>query len=628
MSAYVPTDLALNVPRALPDNPSGDYAPSLLPSCPSTRPSIRSASTLSPEEQSWLNVRRNNTLKPMTDLLARIAIPNFDAASYISSHQSNASSIPNVAIAMSGGGYRAMFNAAGVFAAFDSRSSNSTGAGQLGGLLQSATYLSALSGGNWMVGSIYTNNFTTIDAILNNDGELWDVSQSILQGPSQRLPGVLGTAAYFGDLYDQVEDKANAPGDFNTSITDYWGRALSYQLVNATDGGPQYTWSSIQDQSFITSGEAPLPLLVADGRAPGEKIISVNATNYEFNPWEMGSFDPQGPFGFAPMRYVGSNFSAGSLPPEQPCVRGFDNVGFVMGTSSSLFNQFILQINSTSIPSALKNVIASFLTDLDKNDDDIAAWDPNPFYSYHGNSSLVSSSRSLTLVDGGEDGQNIPLNPLIQPQRHVDVIFAVDSSADTTEYWPNGTSLVATYERSLNSTISNGTSFPAIPDQNTFINSGLNIRPTFFGCNASNATHMGVVAPLVVYLPNGYYNTQSNTSTFQLSYNTTQRNAIIENGWNLATQGNNTVQSDWNVCVGCAILSRSFDRTGTTVPAACSTCFSKYCWDGTTNAADPSSNLNETPKTAQTNISGAPSKRASRWVALIFVSALTAWFVV
>jgi lysophospholipase len=41
---------------------------------------------------------------------------------------------------------------------------------------------------------------------------------------------------YYNDLYQAVKDKEDA--GFNTTNTDYWGRALSYQLVNPTDGGP------------------------------------------------------------------------------------------------------------------------------------------------------------------------------------------------------------------------------------------------------------------------------------------------------------------------------------------------------------------------------------------------------
>jgi lysophospholipase len=51
------------------------------------------------------------------------------------------------------------------------------------------------------------------------------------------------------------------------------------------------------------------------------------------------------------------------------------------------------------------------------------------------------------------------------------------ASADTQYFWPNGTSLVATYQRSQSS-YANGTLFPEVPSQNTFVNLGLNSRPT------------------------------------------------------------------------------------------------------------------------------------------------------
>jgi lysophospholipase len=61
---------------------------------------------------------------------------------------------------------------------------------------------------------------------------------SILQLTSATGPGggIISTAKYFADIYSAVDAKETA--GFNTTITDYWGRGLSYQLVNAPDGGP------------------------------------------------------------------------------------------------------------------------------------------------------------------------------------------------------------------------------------------------------------------------------------------------------------------------------------------------------------------------------------------------------
>jgi lysophospholipase len=292
-----------------------------------------------------------------------------------------------------------------------------------------------------------------------------------------------------------------------------------------------------------------------------------------------------------------------------------------MGTSSTLFNQFILQLNDTDIPNALKDLIGGFLQDLGADNNDIADYTPNPFFHYNPETNPGAGSTRLTLVDGGEDLQNIPLHPLIQPTRNVDIIFAVDSSADTNYNWPNGTSLVATYERSI-SNIANNTAFPSVPDVNTFVNLGLNTRPTFFGCDTSNFTGGSTITPpLVVYIPNSPYVVFSNISTFQFSTNNTQRDAIILNGFNVANMANGTRDETWPTCVACAILSRSLERTNTQIPQACTQCFGRFCWDGTVNATVPS-DYNPTPLFQTVSLESKGSRSLPRWVVAAAAAAL------
>lgn len=149
----------------------------------------------------------------MGHLFGRLNISNFDAQAYINQHADNVLNLPNIAIAASGGGYRAMLNGAGAVAAFDSRTENATGPGQLGGLLQSATYFSGLSGGSWLVGSIYVNNFASVQAILGGASGLWNLEDSIFEGPAT-------VSNYYRELIDTVRGKTDA--GFNDSITDYW----------------------------------------------------------------------------------------------------------------------------------------------------------------------------------------------------------------------------------------------------------------------------------------------------------------------------------------------------------------------------------------------------------------------
>lgn len=304
----------------------------------------------------------------------------------------------------------------------------------------------------------------------------------------------------------------------------------------------------------------------------------------------MGSYDALNP-AFAPLQFVGSNFNNGKVSNSDQCKAGVDNVGFVVGTSSSLFNQAFLQIAKVEgVPDFLINLINNTLASLGSENRDVAIW-PNPFFHYNKVSNLNAESPTLTLVDGGEDLQNLPLHPLTWAPREVDLIIAVDGSADTTTLWPNGTALVATYQRSISGINVASAGFPTIPDQNTFVNLGLNSRPTIFGCDSTNTSS---TAPLILYLPNAPYSFLSNVSTFDLEYTTEERNAIIQNGYNVATLGNSTVDiaghgstPSWPVCVSCAILWRSFARTNTAVPTACSDCFRTYCWNGTVDSSVP-----------------------------------------
>ncbi|KAF2426567.1 lysophospholipase [Tothia fuscella] len=589
--------------RALPNSPNG-YTPSKV-NCPSDRPAVRGAGQLSENESSWLERRRNATIDPMKELLNRMSITGFDVNSWFNEHSSNASALPNIGLAVSGGGWRALLNGAGAVEAFDSRTTNSTGAGKLGGLLQSATYLSGLSGGSWLVGSIYVNNFTTVEALRREkDGSVYEFGNSVIEGPDKSGSQILDSAGYYSNLVSAVSGKRDA--GFETSITDIWGRGLSFQLINATEGGPAYTWSSIALGEDFQNGDMPLPIVIANGRRPGETLIPANASIFEFNPWEFGTWDPT-VYGFVPLQYLGSNFTNGIVPISDQCVVGFDNAGFVMGTSSSLFNQILLQVNSTSLPDTLKSVIDRIFSAIGKDNNDIAEYSPNPFFKYNPGTNAGSEYDTLDLVDGGENGENIPLHPLIQPHRNVDVIFAIDSSADTPYAWPNATSLVATYERSKGQ-LANGTIFPFIPDQNTIINLGLNTHPTFFGCNISNMTN-GLSTPLIVYLPNSPYVTLSNMTTLTLSTNNTYRDAIILNGYNVATRGNDTA---WATCAGCAMLSRSFEKTNTPVPEVCTSCFNQYCWNGTLDSRTPSS-YEPTTSLQAVKLNGATQLSGKSW---------------
>lgn len=593
--------LFLFASAALAWSPTSNYAPAEV-DCPEGN-LTRTADALSEEEADWVKERNKVTDKYLETFLQDAGLDDFDPSSFLS-NTTDGRSI-KIGIAFSGGGYRAMLNGAGQLAALDNNTRGAATKG-LGGLLQSSTYLAGLSGGNWLVGSLVMNNWTNVQEILDTQ-EIWNLEHSIVDYGGWNP---VKAYEYYDDIYQDIQDKKDA--GFELSFTDTWGRALSHQFFpELTNYGQSILWSQIQEMDSFVNHEMPFPIVVADGRTPGSEIISGNSTVFEFNPFEMGSWDPS-LYLFTNVRYLGTDVEDGK-PLSDTCIGGFDNAGFVMGTSSSLFNQFVLQINTTSLSSTLKSLISSVLEDVSNDDDDIAIYEPNPFKSVEEASvQTIVKNDTLFLVDGGEDLQNVPLYPLIQPIRDVDVIFAYDNSADTDQYWPDGASLIATYERQFLEQ-ANSTIFPYVPDSNTFRNLNLTAKPTFFGCDAKNLTSLlpddadendVYKSPLIVYTANRPFTYYSNTSTFKLSYEDEEKRAIIQNGFEVASRLNRTLDDEWSVCVACAIIRREQERQGVEQSEECQKCFTEYCWDGTIDDSEPGVNFTTTGTTSGDEESG------------------------
>lgn len=554
-------------------SPSNGYTPMVV-ECPNGGASfVRRGHSLSEDETDWVEERHKVTNPQLETFLNRVGMEDFDPHEFLSN-----TSI-NIGLAFSGGGYRAMLAGAGQLAALDSRTENSMQEGHLGGILQASTYLAGLSGGGWLVSSVVLNNFSSVQS-LQNDPNLWDLSL-----PNFSNPDALNDATqYFGDINREINEKRQA--GFATSVTDFWGRALAYQMIGDRKGGASVEFSDVRNYTAFINHEMPLPFVVSLGRAPDTFVVNTNSTVFEISPLSMGSWDPT-LFAFTDTKYIGTNVSNGVPLDIHGCVTGYDNGGFILGTSSSLFNRLILRF---------QNYLADFFRALfrqifgifEQTDLDVALFKPNPFKDVP-DSSSIGAANFLSLVDGGEDGQNVPFYPLQQPIRGLDIIFAYDNSANHHNY-PDGSALMTTYGRQF-SDQGNHTIFPHAPDNRSYVNLGLNTRPVFFGCYASNFTSLRAdvgadkteTPPLIVYTPNSRHSYLSNTSTFKLNYNTQEIAGMIQNGYETATRGNSTLDSEWTACVGCAIVQREVERRGIPQSDQCQKCFAQYCWDGSLN---------------------------------------------
>ena len=466
---------------------------------------------------------------------------------------------PIIALTTSGGGYRSQLTGGGVIKGFDGREVNKTG---VSGVYQALTYEAGLSGGGWLLSSLAGNNYPTISSLQTM---LWEPTlQASLLVPQILLSPQAST------IYNTVEAdvQAKVAAGFESSIIDPWGRLLSYGLLYGMDGGVQKTMSGIASVSNFTSHNAAYPIITAlgsDRLINGDCIPQFNATQYEFHPYEFGSWD-DGVDAFVITEYLGTKFSSGK--PTGQCVTNYDQLSYVLGTSSNVFGATCSPIPSNQTAAASSIALAENLAYLAAPGQPgipeaaIFGLFPNPFQNLS-SSPRVSAQPTLELVDGGV-GINFQGNP-IWPFLHrssVDVIIVNENSADTTLNFPNGTEIYNTYKAAV---AANLTRMPLIPPVSTFSAQKLNTKPTFFGCNSPEKL-------TIVYIPNYNYTYNSGTPTAKIQYYVNETQGMIGNGVEMANYGG---KENWPLCLACGIMKKS----NTELPAGCGACFHEYCFN-------------------------------------------------
>ncbi|KPI42392.1 putative lysophospholipase [Cyphellophora attinorum] len=544
---------------------SSAYAPVGAP-CPAQQ-LVRQADGVSSAESDWVANRYGKTSEALATWLQ-----NIDSGFEISSghwrdwhgkrqwsdHGSHGQA-PIIGLTSSGGGYRAQLSGAGVVKAFDGREANTT---KVSGLYQALTYHAGLSGGSWLLSSIVGNNYPTISFLQTT---LWETAlqESLL------VPAILVSEAarpIYGQVVDQIQAKV-ADG-YQSSIVDPWGRLLSYGLLLGTAGGVQDTMSGISALPNFTSFNGPYPIITALGsdlNIDGTCIPQVNATQYEFHPYEFGSWD-QGVDAFVVTEYLGTRFSGGV--PVGNCITHYDQLGYVLGTSSNVFAAVCSAIPANMTAAATAVSLAENLAYLANpgaqgiSEDQIFGLWPNPFQGY-GPSSHVAAQKTLDLVDGGVGVgfQGNPIWPFLHRDQ-VDVLIVNENSADTVGNYPNGSEIYNTYLAAKAAGLSR---MPEIPTADVFVAHGLNKKPTFFGCNSADTL-------TIIDIPNVNYTFNSGEPTAKIQYFKNETEAMISNGVLIGNYGG---KEDWPLCLACGIMKKS----GGSLPSGCEACFAEYCYN-------------------------------------------------
>ncbi|KZT18493.1 FabD/lysophospholipase-like protein [Neolentinus lepideus HHB14362 ss-1] len=446
------------------------------------------------------------------------------------------------------------------------------------GLLQATPSIAGLSGGSWLVYSLAQSNFPEVQDLVFGENVTGGYSRwNTEYGTLTLYPSTNDTinAEYMNQTVVDITGKYNA--GWPVSIVDLLGRSMGRHFLNGTTKtnffdndtvhGAGVLFSDLQNVPTFVSRQQPLPIVVADGwskypygpdggEAQGSQVPPTNII-YEFNAYGV----IRQLVAFTPIQYLGTT-------NESVCVTNFEQAAFIIGSSSDYY-----AASNSSVCSWITLVNESF-TQPDVQLD--VALYPNPFQGAGNGSFTEINETYLSIVDGGNDGEAIPIQPLLVKARKVDTLIAIDVNAEANDYAAGGDFIASATRAAL---FPDAYTFPPIPlNTSTFIAKNLTRRPTFFGCDTPET-------PLIVYIANGgppagqpaVTNTSDDTWTPQLI------EAFLDQTFDVATQGitNGTVgarDTEWGSCVACAVVDRERYRQGIARSGVCETCLARYCW--------------------------------------------------
>ncbi|KLO19485.1 FabD/lysophospholipase-like protein [Schizopora paradoxa] len=364
--------------------------------------------------------------------------------------------VPIVALACSGGGFRAMINTTGSL----------VGASK-SGLLDCVTYTSGISGSCWALGALYSGVAGSFDPVAAAQHLRKRITTSYLDMSTLDMLITSPTNKY---LLAGLLRKANAQLG-SVSLTDLYGTLLSARLfVPENTADIDFTRLSLfHFQRAIRDASLPLPIFTAISREIPSSLekplaqtiekgrVSVDADRkyavrreeqeiaqqipwlwFEFTPFEVGC-DELG--AWIPSWSLGRRFEYGKSTEHIPEV-SFSILSGIFGSAfCASLHYYVIEIQPIlrQLPSQLYQWINDIISEQDL--DVIHPVVPNELpnfvkgldgYLKRNSPQGITERDYLGFMDAGAE-LNIPYYPLFR--RDVDCIVALDASADSQDLW-------------------------------------------------------------------------------------------------------------------------------------------------------------------------------------------------
>jgi phospholipase A2 len=310
--------------------------------------------------------------------------------------------VPRIAVAGSGGGYRAMISLIGALEGL-----------QNNGLLDAITYLGGVSGGTWCIMPWVASG----ESITNFKLDLFPtLAQGLLNITAARdVNNVAITLLAKWVLKQPV------------GLVDLYGATLANNLL--LDNKLMRLGQDLSP--LVADGSYPLPIGCALG---GNDVQSYRW--FEFSPFEIGSTELNA---YIPTWALGRAFNKGTstdFAPEQ-------NLGFFLGTFGSAFAETcykdaykilvakLLAKNQTVLSQVVKNMMNDYQCKKDIGggvvNNFMLGLPSNPF----------AQIQQLSFIDAGITfhaatgiGSDIPLLPFLRDGRAIDILIIFDASDD------------------------------------------------------------------------------------------------------------------------------------------------------------------------------------------------------
>ncbi len=365
---------------------------------------VRVGTALAQEEQDVIALREQFIRKPLEKLLGK-SLPD--------------GQILRMAFCGSGGGYRAMIGTTGFL----------VGAQKIG-LTDATLYMSGLSGSTWALGDYVTEGLPADEfkAQLQpkTQGMLMVNGKGVLPPPNKQQTDQFVYNLEVKRVFDQP-----------LNSVDLWGALIANRLFEPRENRQRQYLS--EQRLAVSDGRQLFPIYTA--------VQPLGELQYhwlEFTPYEIGSPDLQA---FVPTWAFGRPFKDGrsqglqvsgttEYAPEQP-------FGFLLGIFGSAYTvNFTEMLNMMQKSGNDADDIASSKFKMDvisyvmhtrwgMKDFQNQRLSPAKLFNitYQMSGRPSADQDQITLIDAGLDF-NLPLPPLLRPERAIDVIFVFDLSAD------------------------------------------------------------------------------------------------------------------------------------------------------------------------------------------------------